>query len=156
MDGTFLCRLSSERAPVPEGGIHTHTIDVVYVILVRHHVACTEGPDAELSKHRDSTISVETETVLYVTYIVYMHNSIISQVHVCILCRCDGSIIHMKVIQHSGLYRLSTSLSSTRYTFDSVMDLVLYYSEHSIAVITANGARAVLEFPRFYKNLTDV
>ena len=60
----------------------------------------------------------------------------------------------MKVIQHSGQYRLSTSLSSTRYTFDSVMDLVLYYSKHSIAVITANGARAALKFPRFSRNFT--
>ena len=62
----------------------------------------------------------------------------------------------MKVIQHSGKFRLAISLSSAHYTFDSVMDLVLYYSEHSIAVITANGARAVLKFPRFYKNSSDV
>ena len=28
-NGTFLCRPSSEQATVPEGGIHTHTIDII-------------------------------------------------------------------------------------------------------------------------------
>ena len=81
-------------------------------------------------------MNVGTSTCTHVM-ILLKHNSKI----ICSVCRCDGVQQHVRIFQHGGKYGFTPP-----YTYSSLMELVLHYSEHSVS-LQNSALYTTLKFP---------